>query len=197
MPSGSSICISIRPQGSSAGSWMIGTPPRPAVHARRGHPVPGSRSSPSARTGRLSARRPRATPGRGRRPSRDRPEGRTPGRRPGPGCRGRSGGCGPGRLAAAGSGCSESPRHYSSITLSDAGTRGERAQSRLICSPFWGVHDMADVAFELRRGHVIRSGVSDAARANPLVAAAFWFRASNEMLCGDMCPTQTPWSRRL
>ena len=26
MPSGSSICISIRPQGSSAGSWMIGTP---------------------------------------------------------------------------------------------------------------------------------------------------------------------------
>ena len=34
---------------------------------------------------------------------------------------GRSGGCGPGRQGAAGSGCSERPRHHSSITLSDPG----------------------------------------------------------------------------
>ena len=31
-----------------------------------------------------------------------------------------------------------------------------RTQNRLvICSPFWGVYDVADVAFELRGGHVI------------------------------------------
>jgi hypothetical protein len=45
-------------------------------------------------------------------------------------------------------------------------------------------------------GHVICSGMSDAARANSLVAAAFRFRVSDGTLCGDMCTTQTPWSRR-
>jgi hypothetical protein len=50
---------------------------------------------------------------------RDRPAGRTRGRCPGRAGHGRSGGCGPGCWGAAGSGCSERPRHYSSITLSD------------------------------------------------------------------------------
>jgi hypothetical protein len=57
--------------------------------------------------------------------------GRTPGRWPGRVHRGRSGGCGPGRWAAAGSGCSERPRHHSSITVSDSGAQGERALTRL------------------------------------------------------------------
>ena len=95
--------------------------PRPAGRARREHPGPGSRSSPSARAGGARARRPRATPGRGRTPARDRPAGRTPGRWPGRAGHGRSGGCGPGRWGAAGSGCSERPCHHSSITLSDPG----------------------------------------------------------------------------
>ena len=54
----------------------------------------------------------------------------TPGRWPGPARRGRSGGCGPNRWAAAGSGCSERPRGYFSITLSDTAGQRERAQSR-------------------------------------------------------------------
>ena len=98
-----------------------GLRPRPAGHARRERPGPGSRSSPSARAGRLRARRPRAAPGRGRTPPRDLTVGRTLGRRPGPAGHGRSGGYGSDRWGAAGSGCSERPRHYSSITLSDAG----------------------------------------------------------------------------
>jgi hypothetical protein len=68
--------------------------------------------------------------------------------------------------------------------------------SAVICSPIWGVHDVAAEGFLLRRGHVICSGVSDATGANPLVAAAFRFRVSDGTLCGDMCTTQTPWSRR-
>lgn len=47
-----------------------------------------------------------------------------------------------------------------------------KPNTAVVCSPPWGVHDVADVAFEPHRGHVIRSGVSDVARANPLVAAA-------------------------
>ena len=54
----------------------------------------------------------------------------TPGRWPGPARRGRSGGCGPNRWAVAGSGCSERPRGYFSITLSDTAGQRERAQSR-------------------------------------------------------------------
>ena len=95
-----------------------GLRPRPAGHAQREHRGPGSRSSPSARADRPRARRPRAIPGRGRTPGRDHPAARTPGRWPGRADHCRSGGCGPGRWGAAGSGCSERPRHYSSITLS-------------------------------------------------------------------------------
>jgi hypothetical protein len=96
------------------------------------HPT-GSRSSPNCRAGRPRARRPRVAPARGRTPARDRPAARTPGRRPGRAGHGRSGGCGQVRRGAAGSGCSERPRHYSSITLSDTGSRGECAQCRLTC----------------------------------------------------------------
>jgi hypothetical protein len=53
-----------------------------------------------------------------------------PGIRPGRAGHGRSGDCGPGRRGAPGSGCSERQRHHSSITLSDTGSRGERAQCR-------------------------------------------------------------------
>ncbi len=88
----------------ASGGWRLR--PRPAGRARRGQPVPRSRSSPSAREGWPRARRPRVVPGRGRTPRRDRLGGRTPGRWPGPGRRGRSGGCGPGRWGAGGSDCS-------------------------------------------------------------------------------------------
>jgi hypothetical protein len=56
----------------------------------------------------------------------------TPARWPGPARRGRSGGCGPNRWAAAGSGCSERPRGYFSITLSDTAGQRERAPTRPI-----------------------------------------------------------------
>ena len=140
MPSGSSIHILIKPQGSVAGSRMMGTAAAASRAARRGHPVPGSRSSPRARAGRPRARRPRAIPGRRRTPLRDLLGGRTPGRLPGPVCRGRSGGSGPGRGGAGGSGCSERPRHYSIITLSNKGGGQENAQSRPRvedCSQAW------------------------------------------------------------
>jgi hypothetical protein len=102
-----------------------------ALAARGGaRHVPGSRSSPRVREGRPCARRPRAIPGRGRTPLRDRPEGRTPGSWPGPVRRGSSGGCGPNRQAVAGSGCSARPRDYFSSTWSDTAGQGERAQSR-------------------------------------------------------------------
>ena len=99
--------------------------------ARREHPGPGPRSSPGSRPGRPRTRRPRATPGR---------EEHQPGiiRRP---CRR------PRQMTRAGqvtaeaaaaiqvagaqqAGCSERPRHHSSITLSDAEGRGERARCR-------------------------------------------------------------------
>ena len=94
----------------ASGGWRLR--PRPAGRARRGHPVPRSRSSPSVREGWPRTRRPRVVPGRGRTPRRDRLGGRTPGRWPGPGRRGRSGGCGPGRWGAGGSDCSERPRLF-------------------------------------------------------------------------------------
>jgi len=71
-----------------------------------------------------------SNPGPRKNTTRDRLEGRTPGRWPGPACRGRSGGCGPSRWAAAGSGCSERPRDYFSSTLSDRTGQRERARSR-------------------------------------------------------------------
>ena len=116
--------------------------PQPAGPARRGHPGPGSRSSPSARQDRPRVRRPRVIPGRGRTPPRDHPGDRTPGRRPSPGRRGRSGGCCPGRRGAGGSGCSERPRHYSSITMGDAG--GQRRTRAL--PPIWSGNLVASAA---------------------------------------------------
>jgi hypothetical protein len=131
MPSGSSIHISIKPQGSVAGSRMMRTPAAASracsawtfrtwiqiITERPGGPAacPETSSNPWPR----------------KKPLRDLLEGRTPGRRPGPGRRGRSGGCGPGRWGAGGSGCSECPRDYFSITLSEEGVQGERAQCRL------------------------------------------------------------------
>ena len=109
---------------------LSGLRPQPAGRARRECRGPGSRSSPTARAGRPRARRPQVAPARGRTPARDRPVARTPGRWPGRAGHGRSAGCGPGRWAAPGSGCSARPRHHSTITLSDTGSRGERAQCR-------------------------------------------------------------------
>ena len=74
--------------------------------AWRGHRALESRSSPTGLQGQPRVPRPRAVPGQGRTQPPDRPEGRTPGRWPGPIRRGRSGGYGPSRWAAAGSGCS-------------------------------------------------------------------------------------------
>ena len=43
-----------------------------------------------------------------------------------------------------------------SMTLSDEGGQGERARTRFrYRSPFQGVYDVADVASEVRGGHVI------------------------------------------
>ncbi len=61
----------------------------------------------------------------------------------GPRCRGRSGGCGPGRQGAAGSGCSECPRDYPSITFSDEGGL-RRTQS--ICAILWGLSPQSFMA---------------------------------------------------
>jgi hypothetical protein len=114
MPSGSSIHISTSPQGSVTGSRMTGTP---AVASR-------ACSSRTFRTCiQIISERP-GTPDA----SQDGPEGRTPGRRPGPGRRGRSGGFGPGRRGARGSGCLERPRHHSTITLGHTG-RPSRARA--------------------------------------------------------------------
>ena len=80
-------------------------------------------------------------PGRGRTPRRDRLGGRTPGRWPGPGRGGRNGGCGPGRWGAGGSDCSERPRDYSSITLSDRRSlRTQRSPADLVG---WGFSSAA------------------------------------------------------
>lgn len=49
--------ILVKPQGSIAGPRTMGTAAAASGRARRGHPVPGSRSSPSARAGRRCARR--------------------------------------------------------------------------------------------------------------------------------------------
>ena len=131
MPSGSSIHISVRPQGSAGG-------------------LPDDRDSGRGQPGVLGADIPYLDPDHHRAPGRavrvpgdlEQPLAeeehhpgivrgdRTPGRWPGPACRGRSGGCSPGRRGAGGSGCSERPRHHFSITLSEAGGQGERAQSR-------------------------------------------------------------------
>jgi hypothetical protein len=46
------------------------------------------------------------------------------------------------------------------------------AITAVICSPLLGVHHVAVAAFELRRGHVIRSGVSGVTRA--CARAVFW-----------------------
>jgi hypothetical protein len=121
MPSGSSIHISVKPYGSAACSRMTRAPAAASraysartsriwiqiITERPGGPCawPETSSNPWPRKN--------TTPGS----SGD----RTPGRWPGRANRDRSGGCGPGRLATAGSGCSKRPRHHFSITLSEAG----------------------------------------------------------------------------
>jgi hypothetical protein len=116
---GSWIHISVKPHDSVAAPDDGDSSRRQPGVLGADIPYLDSRSSPSAPQGRPCAQRPRAIPGRGRTPPRDRPQGRTPGRWPGPGRRGRSGGCGPGRWAAAGSGCSEHPHDYSSSALTE------------------------------------------------------------------------------
>ena len=65
-------------------------------------------------------------------------------------------------------------------------------RAAVICSHHWGVCDVADGAFELRRVHVICSDVYDAALANPLVDAAFELcaslRASRQLHVHDAAP---------
>jgi hypothetical protein len=96
------------------------------------------------------------------------------------------------------------------ITLSDASEQEERAHSRLITSPLSGVSHVALRTPELRGGHIILSGVSDAAGScvthvtclYPLVAAAFEFWPRPERHVNDMsltqnrCPTRayTKWT---
>src|SRR5206468_7980577 len=73
-----------RPQGSVTGSRMTVTP----AAASRACSARTSRTwiqiITEPRPGRARARRPRGIPAQGRRPPRDRPAGRTHGRRPGP-----------------------------------------------------------------------------------------------------------------
>ena len=150
MPSRSWIHISVRPQGFAAGSRMTGTP----AAASRACPVRTFRTRIQIITGhsagraRHCARIPRAVPGRGRTPRRDPPGGRTPSRWPGRVHRGRSNGCGPGRRAAAGSGCSERPRHHFSITVSDSEAQGERAPTRLCVGRTAGIRLMSGIPME-------------------------------------------------
>jgi hypothetical protein len=130
MPSGSWIHISVKPQGSVAGPRRMGT----AAAASRACSAWTSRTwiqIITERPGRPAVRP--ETPGQARAEEEHHPgivRGRTRGRWPGPVRRGRSGGCGPSRWAAPGSGCSERPRDYFSITLSDTAGQQERAQSR-------------------------------------------------------------------
>jgi hypothetical protein len=62
------------------------------------------------------------------------------------------------------------------ITLSDREVRENPRRAVVICSPIWGVHDVAAEGFLLRRGHVICSGVSD---ADALVAPTICGRTSD------------------
>ena len=95
---------------------------------------------------------------------RDHPPGRTPGRWPGPAGHGRSGGCGPGCWGAAGSGCSERPRHYSSITLSDTGGLTRTRALPPICS----ANLVTEVAADATPNGVICVGSGDGSVAGQL-----------------------------
>jgi len=130
MPSGSEIHISVKPHGPVTGPEMMGTPAaasracsawtsRTCIQIITDCPAgPGLDPETSSKPG----PRKNTTPGR--------PQGRTRGRWPGPVRRGRSGGCGPGRWAVPGSGCSERPCGYFSSTLSDTAGQQEHAPSR-------------------------------------------------------------------
>jgi len=60
----------------------------------------------------------------------------------------------------------------------------------IIWSPFRGVFSVVDMAFEVRRRHIIWSGVSDVIRACSLVAAAFGSMFDEGTLCDDMSMLQ-------
>ena len=126
MPSGSWIHISIKPHGSVTGRRMMGT----TAAASRACSAWTSRTCIQIITdcpaGPGLWPETSSKPGPRKNTTRDRPEGRTRGRWPGPVRRGRSGGYGPGRWAAPRSGCSERPCGYFSSTLSDTGAQGER-----------------------------------------------------------------------
>jgi hypothetical protein len=66
VPSGSRATISSNPQGRTAGSSSIGTPPPPGARARRAGRSPGGRGAPPGRRGRPTSPRPRGArrPGR-------------------------------------------------------------------------------------------------------------------------------------
>ncbi len=96
-PSGSSIHISVKPQGSARARGEYARRPVSAVRARHERLAPGARSSPPPRRGPQPARTLPAIPGRERTPLPGRPESRTPGRSPDRARPGRNGGSGPGR----------------------------------------------------------------------------------------------------
>jgi hypothetical protein len=111
-----------------------GLQPRPAGRARRGHPAPGSRSSPSARESRPCARTLRVE--EEHHPRIDLRAELLVGAQA-QHVTVRSGGCGPRRWAAAGAGCPERPPDYFSSTLSDTAHRGECAPSRRSARLHW------------------------------------------------------------
>jgi len=176
MPPGSSICISARPQGSAAGSLTIGVRPQPAGRARREHPGPGSRSSPNSRPGRPRARRPRATPGRGRTPAGIVRRAELPA----------DGQAGQVTVKAAATvqvtgaqqaGCSERPRHHSGITSSDAGRLKRTRTVPPFCTVLVQDHLVAD---GVHNGHSVAVGGCPAGARVPGARAAgtCWTAAS-------------------
>jgi hypothetical protein len=153
MPSRSSIHISASPRGSVAGSQMTGT--RTAASL--------AWSARTFRTwiqviterprGRPRARRPQGNPWPRKKPSLGGPAARTPGRRPGPRRRGGSGGCGPGRRGAPGSGCAERPRHYPpSCSVTREVKRARGRSSMLTMSRQLGVAAMGGAHDRCHRG---------------------------------------------
>ena len=96
--------------------------------ARREHPGPGPRSSPGSRPGRPRTRRPRANPWPGRAQARDHPAGLSA--TPADDQAGHVTAEAVAAIQVAGvqqAGCSERPRHHSSVTLSDTGGLRTRA----------------------------------------------------------------------
>ncbi len=150
MPSRSWIHISVRPQGFAAGSRMTGTP----AAASRACSVRTFRTRIQIITGH-SAGRAGTVPGYlgQSRAGEEHHAGILRGAElPVDGqaeyIAVEAKGCGPGRRAAAGSGCSERPRHHFSITVSDSGAQGERAPTRLCVGRTAGIRLMSGIPME-------------------------------------------------